>query len=207
VRRLDHLIVVAPSLDSGVSALVAQLGVRASEGGRHEGRGTRNALLSLGDDRYLEILAPDPEQSVPAGRRWLGIGDRTSMRLATWVAKASNLDEVAQRARTAGVDLGEPRSGSRQRPDGTLLSWHTLGADQSRLDGLIPFFIDWGTTPHPSAVVAAGAALRALRGVHPDATRVREVIQALDLDLEVEPGSEPGLIATIECPRGVVELR
>jgi hypothetical protein len=36
---------------------------------------------------------------------------------------------------------------------------------------------------------------------------VREVIQALDLDLEVEPGSEPGLIATIECPRGVVELR
>ena len=205
--QLDHLIVVAPSLESGMAELEQRLGSRPSAGGRHDGRGTQNALLSLGDGRYLELLAPDPEQAVPAARRFLGVGDQTALHLATWVAKASNLDEVSRQAREAGVELGEPKSGGRRTPDGSWLAWRTLGADASRLDGLIPFFIDWGDTPHPSMGAARGCMLQTLRAEHPDPLRVRSALAALDLDLEVGRGDAPRLMATMKCPRGVVELR
>ena len=41
----------------------------------------------------------------------------------------------------------------------------------------------------------------------PDADRVRGLLDGLGLDLQVESGPAPALIATIRGPRGAVELR
>jgi hypothetical protein len=46
-----------------------------------------------------------------------------------------------------------------------------------------------------------------VRAEHPDADRVQKMIDALNLDLRVQKGSAPALIATIDSPRGRVELR
>ena len=74
-------------------------------------------------------------------------------------------------------------------------------------DGLVPFFIDWGETPHPAASAAAGATLISLRAEHPEPDKVQRMLGALHLELPVVKAATPSLVATIAGPRGRVDLR
>jgi len=207
LAEIDHLVYATPDLDLGVSTIEKTLGIRATPGGQHPGMGTRNALVALGPASYLEIIGPDPDQPMPTGPRRFGIDTLTAPRLIGWVAKSRELDAVAARAAASGVPLGPVIPGSRKRPDGVVLSWRYTDPSIVAADRLVPYFIDWGSSPHPSATAARGATLVRLRAEHPDAPRVQKMIDALGLHLRVEKGSTPAMIATIDSPRGRVELR
>src|SRR5689334_21979649 len=103
LKRLDHLVYAVPDVDGGVADLEQRLGVRAAPGGPHPGRGTRNALIALGPESYLEIIAPDPAQPVPAGGRWFGVDPTAPAHLAGWAAKGSDLNRVVAAAARRGV--------------------------------------------------------------------------------------------------------
>jgi hypothetical protein len=207
LMRLDHLVYATPDLQLGIETIEKLVGVRASPGGQHPGLGTRNALVALGQASYLEIIGPDPEQPAPNGVRRFGINTLTSPRLVAWVAKGTELESLAASAAEKGVRLGAVIAGSRRRPDGVVLSWRYTDPGTVVADGLIPYFIDWGNSPHPATTAAKGATLIAVRAEHPDAERVQKMLAALALDLPVQHGSAPALIATISGPRGRVELR
>jgi hypothetical protein len=207
VSRVDHLVYATPDLKVGIDAIEKLLGVRATPGGQHPGAGTRNALVALGPTSYLEIIGPDPEQPHPPGPMRFGIDGLKGPRLAAWAAKGQDLERLAADAVRNGVKLGPVGSGSRKRMDGVLLSWRFTSPATVLADGIVPFFIDWGKTPHPAQTAAAGAMLVGLCAEHPDALRVGEMLRKLGLDLRVTGAPAPALIATVDCPKGRVELR
>jgi hypothetical protein len=207
LARVDHLVYAAPDLEVGIKRLEDLLGVRATPGGQHPGLGTRNALIALGPSSYIEIIGPDPDQPGPVGPRRFGIDDLEAPRLVGWVAKGIELEQLVDRARRSGIALGDVISGSRKRPDGVVLSWRYTDPSVVIADRLVPYFIDWGRSPHPAATAAPGVTLVALRAEHPDATRVQRMLDQLGLDLQVQAGPAPALIATLDSPRGRVQLR
>ena len=206
LAKVDHLVYATPDLALGINTLERLLGVRATAGGQHPGLGTRNALIALGPSTYLEIIGPDPDQPKPATPRRFGIDELRAPRLLTWVANGKDLDAFVIRARRDGVMLGDVISGSRKRPDGVVLSWRYTDPSVVLADRLIPYVIDWGTSPHPAATAAPGVKLVALRAEHPDASRVQKMLTQLGLDLAVRPGAKPALIAALDSPKGRVEL-
>lgn len=207
LSKVDHLVYATPDLAAGVKQVERLLGVNAIPGGQHPGAGTRNALIRLGDETYLEIIGPDPDQPKPPGPRRFAIDDLKAARLVTWAAKGADLEAILENAKSRGLDLGQIQSGSRRRPDGVLLSWRLTVSPALTSDGIVPFFIDWGKTSHPAAALPKGCVLVGLRAEHPDANRIKAGVSALGLNIRVEAGSAPALIATIRTPHGDVELR
>src|SRR5512132_4352699 len=100
VSAVDHLLLGVSDLDQGIAWVERATGVKAVVGGSHPGVGTRNALLSLGGRRYLEIIAPDPAQADYKFR--LDVRKLSEPRLITWAAGTADIDAVAKRARGAG---------------------------------------------------------------------------------------------------------
>ncbi len=107
LSSVDHLVYATPDLDLGIRAIEDLLGVRATVGGQHPGLGTRNALVALGPNTYLEIIGPDLEQPRLSEPRRFGIDELKAPRLVGWVAKGTKLEELARRAHGAGIGLGE----------------------------------------------------------------------------------------------------
>ncbi len=205
--KLDHIIYATPNLQAGIDRLEQMLGVRATPGGQHPGQGTRNALIALSPTSYIEIIGPDPDQPKPAEPRRFRIDELTTPTLVTWAAKSDDLDRVVRDAAPNGVMLGAIINGSRKRPDGVVLSWRYTDPRTVIADRLVPFFIDWGTSPHPAQSAAKGVSLVSLRAEHPEPDRVRDLLEKLGFALPVARAAHAALIATVDSPKGRVELR
>lgn len=194
--ELDHLIVAGPDLGALVEAFAALTGARAVPGGRHAGQGTHDALVGLGHGRYLELLAPDPEQA--DGDFRAGIAYLEAPALHTWCARAGAADDVA--SRIAGAGLSPRRLAmARQRADGVTLRWELLFADGHPYGGLVPFFIDWRGSPHPSEQLDPQLAWAGLTLAHPDARGLGRLLAAFGgppPGVRVESAEAPTLTAT-----------
>jgi hypothetical protein len=204
--RVDHLVFATPDLERGIERIEDLLGVRATPGGRHPGRGTQNALLALGPDVYLEIIAIDPEQPDPPSGRAFELDGLMDARLVTWAAKSTDVDGVRALAEASGIRLGRVQVGNRRRSDGVLLSWRYTDPLTVVADGLVPFFIEWGASPHPAVTAPQGARLVTLQARHPDPESVSNQLRLLEIELTLARGPRPALIATIDGPRGRIEL-
>ncbi|HEY1470757.1 MAG TPA: VOC family protein [Candidatus Acidoferrum sp.] len=205
-EKLDHILLGCSDLDHGIALVEQRLGVKAMFGGVHPGRGTQNALLSLGQRHYLEIIAPDPLQPDSKNARRLQLQKLTEPRLVEWAAHSGDLNSFTKRLQEAALPFEAPTPGSRKRPDGRLLQWQTLTL-KDNASGLLPFFIEWSAgSPHPSSDAPAGCHLVRFELVTAEPGKLAETLALLSLDVPVVKGQKPQLRARLRSTKGNLEL-
>jgi hypothetical protein len=170
--ELDHLVVAARTLEEGAAWVEERLGVSMSPGGRHALMGTHNRLLSLGPERFLEVLAIDPEAPAPARPRWFALdsqamGERLARgpALIHWVERTADIErsllDYPEEVEVLDLVRGEHR-------------WRIGVPRDGRIpcEGRVPTLIQWTAGPHPCAKLPdAGCTLDAFRaGPDPSAT-------------------------------------
>ena len=136
--RMDHVIYAVDDLDEAAAGLFDREGLASVPGGRHEGWGTANRIVPLGDT-YLELIAVvdvDEAEGSEFGRgvRRAQAEDRP---LVGWVVATDDIDAVAKR-----LDL-EVEEKSRETADGETLRWRLAGIERALKTGALPFFVQW----------------------------------------------------------------
>jgi hypothetical protein len=203
---VDHLVLGAPDLATGIRHVEGLLGRRAVLGGRHPRWGTHNAIVGLGRGVYLEIIAADPQRDRSESVTIFGLDRVRTPQLVTWAAKVRDLESHQARAKDAGIELGAILEGERERPDGSRLAWRLTDPAKVIAEGLVPFLIDWGNSEHPADSVPPAGRLQELRAEHPHPTTVQRFLEAMGLHMRIDRADRSRLIATIRTATGEVEL-
>jgi len=213
--QLDHLVVLAATLEAGRQHVADALGVAPVTGGQHPAMGTHNCLLNLWGGQYLEVLAIDPDAAPPARPRWFGL-DQPALQarlakgpfLAHWVAQVARPRQLArwqsQYPQRIAPVLPMARGAYR---------WQITVAEDGSLprDGLLPTLIQWDSPQHSSAgLPEPQVALRSLRGFHGAAPEIQHELDwlgaqhLLTLDATLV---EPTLMAEFDTPSGIRVLK
>lgn len=205
-HQLDHIGFAMADLDEAVRVVSARTGIEPVYGGEHPNASTYNALLSLGEGRYLEILAVRPDSD--ADDAWTGwLRGLESLTGVLWAVRSDDVEESRRLLAEAGFETTEPQPGSRRTPQGRTLSWHTFGLSETEIPGA-PFFIQWseGVT-HPSSDSPAGCTLVALTITTPAAADLARLTGALGVaDVRIEKGDAASIGAELDCPKGRVSF-
>jgi catechol 2,3-dioxygenase-like lactoylglutathione lyase family enzyme len=203
---LDHILLGCSDLQRGIDFVERHTGVRGAFGGVHPGRGTQNALLSLGTRRYLEIIAPDPQQTGSSSERTAELKKLAEPRLVGWAAHPGDVQVLAADLARAGIPAEGPIPGSRKRPDGSVLHWKTLNLKNDE-NGVLPFFIEWSAdSPHPSADAPSGCQLLRFELLAPDPVALDKRTTQLKLKAPLVKAAALQLHAVISGPQGKLDI-
>jgi hypothetical protein len=206
IAQIDHVIIGVADLDRGIAEVERLTGVRPAQGGVHPGRGTRNALMSLGEDVYLELIAPNPAERVdtPYVRRLRALKRPTP---DGWAVAPLMLDLVHRGYDSAALALTPPEPGSRALPGGGRLHWTTFGFAAFDHPSA-PFFIQWGDmTRHPSRTAPSGCVLASLTLHEPAPNALAQAVAPLGLGVPVVQAGKSAMEITLRCPKGTVIFR
>ena len=227
--QIDHLVVVASTLELGVQWCEATIGITPGPGGEHALYGTHNRLFKIATPAhplaYLEIIAINPAavraKKAPA-RRWFDMDDAglqaaiaAGPRLVHFVAGTTDIRAARAALGALGIERGPVVQASRHSRRG-LLEWQiTVRDDGQRLcNGALPTLIQWGKPDaaeplrlHPrNSLPRSGVALQGITVTHPAAATLQAAYASIGLaGVAVESGA-PDIVATLRTPNGVVEL-
>lgn len=211
--RMDHVSYACErdGLLATTERISAALGVDAVRGGVHPRFGTRNMIIPLADNKYLEVVevldhpASDKApfgQAVrarsAAGGGWMG-----------WCVAVDDLAPFEERLGRSAVP------GNRKFPDGRELVWQQIGILGLIADPQVPYLLKWEGDPslHPSKVYDSDVKMSSLT-IAGSAERVTEWLgEPVEKPLEdvavqwMAPHGTPGIMSvTFETASGAVTI-
>jgi hypothetical protein len=227
--QIDHLVIVAKSLEQGVQWCEDTLGITPGPGGEHTLFGTHNRLFKIASPAnpmaYLEIIAINPNVVRPkraCPTRWFDMDNPALQkavakepRLVHFVVNTPDLKAARMAIRMQGIDRGPAIAGNRRTNRGTLNWQISVRADGQRLfDGCMPSLIQWGkpdaTDPlklHPrNTLTRSGVTLQSLEVTHPSADKLQAAYDAIELNRVAVTEGTANLKATLQTPKGLIVL-
>ncbi len=140
ITGLDHVIILVNNLNTGIETFRG-LGFDVQPGGEHKAFGSQNALIALADGAYFELVAfRDPE--LASKTFWREAVRKLNVRegFDGYAVSSDNIEGDVNQVRQRGLKINAPQSGSRERPDGQLVSWRTARPEEP-LANFLPFLI------------------------------------------------------------------
>ena len=228
---VDHFLLYCDDLNKAINRIESLTGVRPVLGGKHVGKGTHNAVVSLaGSDTsqfppiYLELIAKDPDQVEFQNKEpTFSFAKHSSLKgkIVHWAAVTprNQLYDFVDRVNGNVAwttknwpELGDPFEMQRDTPDGQTIRWMlSLPVTRRPLsgDGLLPFLLDWQDTiangAHPGQTSPKGIRLKAVTLRHPKYDY--DVKTALDNLGLLSPETNGGVSMTVEQSiKGVPEI-
>lgn len=228
--QIDHLVVMASTLQAGVQWCEETLGITPGPGGEHEKYGTHNRLFKIASPKfplaYFEIIAINPAAVIPKRSqvpRWFDMDNKALQkavaeqpRLIHFVASTDDIKAARHAWRTQGIERGQVVHASRKSGKGTLNWQITVREDGERLfDGTLPTLIQWGkpdaTDPlrlHPrNSLPRSGVTLQSLTVSHPSAAKLQTAFASVGLENIAIATAPANLMATLQTPKGLVQLQ
>jgi glyoxalase-like protein len=198
--QIDHILLGIDDLDRGVKAFEEATGVKPVYGGKHP-RGTHNALVSLGDGTYLELISVQKGVKIPED--FAGIDRLHALTPIGWAVSSQDSAQLRSRLEAAGMAVTDPAPGSRITPAGKTLSWQTFNLKDNFEEA--PFFIVWSAqTAHPSTTSPGGCKLQQWRIAGPHQKNLEQLRRTLELRVDVAEAKATAMRLALSCPKGAV---
>jgi hypothetical protein len=178
--KVDHVTVAGNDLPA-MRARLAALGIPSDDGGAHNNRATRMALVSFPDGSYLELIAPqaDADSASLAAHSWSRFMAADAGPCA-WAAQTPDIQAELARLAAAGIATGRSERGGRNRPDGRRLEWEMASVGKEASGSFFPFLIR-DITPRKDRAFPAG------KPTTKDFSGIRKVVVAVrDLEESVK---------------------
>lgn len=198
ITGIDHIVILVDDLDDAVRQY-EDLGFVVETGGKHP-RFTHNALISVGDGAYIELIAFYEHEDAEQHRWHKYLASNGG--LVDYAVGTTDLESQMGAAKDHDISYVGPNDGARKRPDGQELAWKTATPAEGQAGGL-PFLIEDVT--HRDLRVPGGAGIANPNGI--------EMIEALivavrDLDAAAEQhralfGTEPEALDLSSSGHGI----
>ncbi len=203
--QYDHFLLGGSSLEAGIQFMKDKTGIEAVRGGKHPHIGTHNALLSLGEKVYLEIIAPDPDANSLI-EAYTFLKEMNTPAIFMWAARTDKMDDLLKRVQAAGYKNSGISPGSRQRADASILKWRSLSVETG-INSVVPFFIEWDkSSKHPAIDSPKGCTIKSFEIEYPDPEKIKDVFTQLQIDVPLKKGTKASLQLKINSPKGTVSL-
>lgn len=146
--RFDHVVLGVRDLADATAAFSAA-GFSVSQGGRHTGRGTCNAIVKFGLD-YLELLSVyDVDEAIAAGLNGQFLVPFIARRpggLLGYALATDRIDDLAEQFERTSLEAKGPFPVKRVLPDGGRFDWRLLVPGGGSFRKPWPTVIQWDTS-------------------------------------------------------------
>lgn len=206
-RKIDHIVYAVPDLEAAILEFEAMTGVRPTFGGYHQHKGTKNALVNIGDGAYLELITVDQENTTISAPRWMGVDLIQEAKVTRWSLKSDQLEQDSQALRSYHAKMGLIEGGQRNTAAGDLLSWMMIMPLAEPAVEIAPFVTSWGeNSVHPTQNLSPVCPLLDIQFVHPEPVALADLWRQLGLNYPILAGTTPQIKVVLDCPKGNIEL-